>query len=476
MKNLFKLSALTLVTAFFAAGCTNDPAVDPNKGDGTTGSITIRVAPDNPGGTRALLNDNALVTGYENKISKFDAYVFDEATGFLEASVTVSTGTKEHTFTGITTAGTKRIVVIANLPETPLGTLSQVVETKGLKSYQELASAYVELEQQLVTDTELSVGSGTGNIGLLMTGETSGVTLTDANITNAKEVTVKVKRVVAKVELGSIAFDSRLSLEEILNFNLTGASIQKAVSASGIGTGLDMAVTQFTPSYLGGYGTKTNGSQTAYRALPELVNDFPTALINSVTGILNSNLASLPLTVNIPILGDINLTGDLTTILPNGLFSVTEGLGGLVDIAGIQVGGLDQTLTQLGSTLTTALSTLVGGTYWYVLPNADANNPTLLTLKGTYRGVDQYYPIEINAPGADVTVTDIDTDADFDTGVDGAALKNVFIQRNTKYKINVTFLNLFGSPDPDAPADLAKLKVTVEAAPWTGTVNQNVTW
>lgn len=100
------------------------------------------------------------------------------------------------------------------------------------------------------------------------------------------------------------------------------------------------------------------------------------------------------------------------------------------------------------------------GAVYYVLPNAIADNCTMITFSATYEGTDYYLPVKINY----IAISG-------DNAPDGS-----FIKSNYTYTLNLTLTQLgVGSTDPDEPLTVADLDVEVIISGWN-TIIQNETW
>lgn len=100
--------------------------------------------------------------------------------------------------------------------------------------------------------------------------------------------------------------------------------------------------------------------------------------------------------------------------------------------------------------------------YFYVLPNdASMNNPTMLTVSGTYGSTasDAYYPFVVNGATGQGTT-------------DGT-----FIKSNKIYEISV-IINHPNSPsdDPNVLPSVGVLEVTITPQDWETPIEQNVEW
>ncbi len=342
-----KIISRMLVASVFTVGivaCTNDKPV---VGNGELGVITVGIKSAAP--TRSMLNNPTAVSAFENAVLNFDAYVFDWATGMLEATGTSPDG-QPIPISNVSTAGSKRIVVIAN--GVGISTVPSLAENGNpLTHYDDLAAASVSIANQLMSDTEIT----TPIRGLLMTGENA----SEFNVVagNSNSIDIPVKRVVSKIQLGNITFDQGVRVSDLQLFDITEAGIQKAIGTTGIGTGAITPITDPAPYYYGGFA----GPSSVMTA---------TELVNS--GI---DLASFISTLT-------------TALAPS---------------------DPDMTLLQAigaASGFDTGLLTKAVNGFWYVLPNdGSTGNPTLLTLHGSYDGTEFYYPIEVNAPDSGATGT-----------------------------------------------------------------------
>lgn len=99
-------------------------------------------------------------------------------------------------------------------------------------------------------------------------------------------------------------------------------------------------------------------------------------------------------------------------------------------------------------------------TYFYVLPNDNSGkNSTLMTLTGTYKGVEQFFAFAIN-----------------DKVVKGAEkVTGNFIQPNHEYTLNVLIKKPIGG-DPEDPRKPATLEVTVSVKDWVVVPPQIEEW
>jgi len=416
-----KLNVLCIAGAAMAmVGCAKDKNTEQPAGD-NNGVLTVSIKSDKA--TRAVLdgttNTEALVEAFENNVYGFSAYVFNYTSGDLEASATSVAG--KATITGLNTAGAKRVVVIANDAAANYGTDSSIPRFENDPNYSRMETGYLSLEDQAFTDfTDLSKG-------FLMTGES------DAPIslqpgTNTTEITVK--RVVAKIELGDITFDDGVELSDLAKFDLTAASIQRAVSVSSLGTGDIITPTTPPAAYYGAIGLD-EGSTVSVKG-PDALGNTPLDLQPYLIDLYNSKLNMGTY------MGDV--MGNSKTML-----EVSDSFPGTFAEAKQDTGAVIVPYAPKG--------------FWYVLPNADSEKFTLLTLTGSYDGTPFYYPIEINDPDAT-----------------GSSVTKDYVKRNTIYRVNIHFKNFNGVTNPDLPGVASSLEVTVDVADWEGPVEQTATW
>lgn len=217
--------ALALLSA-----CSNDEENAVVNGEKT--SITIALKGENLS-TRAIggASDTEID---ERKIVNYKVYVFNYNSGVLEkeAEGAVSDGVAEPTqIDELSTAGTKRVVVVANLP----------AEFPAISNYADFKTATFDLGLQNPANRATT--------GLVMSGESPGLTLTSGT---PASVAISIKRVVAKIELGSVTIIPEAGHTE--PFVLTHVSIQKAKSEATVGP---VTVLSKTPFYGGFDGTES---------------------------------------------------------------------------------------------------------------------------------------------------------------------------------------------------------------------------
>lgn len=403
--NLPCLAAAVLL----AAGCAKD-GKETITDTGEKGFLTVKIASENS--TRAILdgttNTDAVITAFENNVRGFSAYVFNWNTGDLEGKATSADGTPA-TITGLNTATPKRVVVIANGVRTDLPQ-SFIPQFEVDPNYSRMDEGYLSLLNQSFTDFTAT------DKAFLMTGEnpTPAQLVVDENT-----LTIPVKRVVAKVQLGDISFDPSMQLTDIAKFSLTEAMIQRAAIYSTLGTGAITTPTTPAPGYVGGaVGTVSTVSNPTMAAALTSTLDFATYLDNMFIALGYTGTSDPQIAIDDKTLGDRMSDQSVASIAP-----------------------------------------CQSKAFFYVLPNNSASY-SLLTLKGAYDGVDYFYPIEIN-----------------DADAEGSTVSRDFIKRNTIYTLNVKFKSsLAGTTDPDIPGEVAQLEVTVQVANWEGPITQDVEW
>jgi hypothetical protein len=344
------------------AGCSKDEANSQNNGG--TGSLTVSLVSEFGSRASEAVDPSAAA---EARVFNYTVYVFDHSTGLFEKSVDGDPNGLVTTVTGLTTAGTKRVVVVVNKCEG--------VPTFGPgDNYSKFATAAIDLTTQT---PELMKTKG-----LLMSGETtSPITLVAGQ---ANTVPVNVKRVVAKVMLRKLAFAAD-AVGDPTKLTVESVSVQRILSQATVG------VPSVQPS-----GTIYYGGVAG--SVSETVQPF---------------------------------LKDAITFASTGYTPGTE---------------LDKEFDN----------------YFYVFPCNDPNKVTLLTIAAKYDGVAStyYYPIEINTEASP-------------TDEQGYNADGTLIKRNYTYTVDLTIKNVVGMADPDTPADLADLTVTVVPQAWEGNIVQN---
>lgn len=198
------LFAAIAAVGILAAGCTGDQGNgNENEGTSNPGSLRITIANEAGAGTR-LVGDPSQAE--ENSVHSFAVIVFDYQTNVKEKAQEfqdVLTGE----VTDLSTSTTKRVVVLVNHDPAILDEINN----------------YGDLDDQmLVLETQTSVDLST--TGLFMSGEYANEVTLSANGPN--QITVPVRRVVAKVRLGTLTVDpdEGYLLE---NFSLQSVNMQK---------------------------------------------------------------------------------------------------------------------------------------------------------------------------------------------------------------------------------------------------------
>lgn len=260
MKKSLFLGLLTL--GFMAAGCSNDdlntPEVNPGKG-----AIKVSISSSNSS-TRA---SGEPTQEDENKVKDFTVYVFNYSTGALELRVPITpiAGIFTKTIEGLSVASSKRVVVLVNDPAEIYN--EESADYVKISNYSELKNYYLTLDSQVASE----VG---GNFkGLFMSGETDAPVVLTTGV-DPVNVTVTVKRLTAKIKLGTIT----VKADEGVDFNkftLGGISIQEARDkAIPMGNGMITDVSsinyvQGIVSYTGTPGVVQKNYLNEYYTLPE---------------------------------------------------------------------------------------------------------------------------------------------------------------------------------------------------------------
>lgn len=240
-----KLILFASIVALLCSSCSKNE--DTKSSDKTEkASMTIKIVgdetPSRAVGTPTQTEENAIL-GYK-------VYVFYN--GVLEKITPLITSGLTYTLDGLTT-GAKHIVVVAN----PTATMPNFFVGD---PYSKFATA--------AFDVNLDYQSTRTN-GLIMTGEVD-VTLAAAPATNS--VNIPVKRIVAKIKLGTITLDPVNGLDVGL-FSLQGVAIMDAPSLSSLG--IPTIVT--TPPLYGGlegtYVTTPNRRDYLFEGISLLDHD-----------------------------------------------------------------------------------------------------------------------------------------------------------------------------------------------------------
>ncbi len=180
-------------------GCTSDE-VDGGIGNGE-GTISVKVVGSSS--TRATANEMQ-----DSKVDHYKVYVFAWGSGKLEADKEVAGTNVDRTvlFEGLSTASTKRVVVLANLS----GNYPEV------ENYSELSDATnrVDLDRQ----------HDNGVTTYLMSGQSEAPVQLREGITTVESI--GLKRVVAKISLGSITIVPAEGTD-ISKFRILGFAAQR---------------------------------------------------------------------------------------------------------------------------------------------------------------------------------------------------------------------------------------------------------
>ncbi|MCD7962431.1 MAG: hypothetical protein LUF90_02525 [Rikenellaceae bacterium] len=197
MKKL--LFALIAITGLVLTGCSKDENGENGNTNGK-GAITVRI--EGSSKSRSLENLSAV----DSKIFNYHVYVFGATTGILEAQAT-GNATNPTTITELSSASTKKVVILANLGVYP-----------DVNNYSELSAAVnkINLDKQSPDAVKEN--------GYIMTG------ISKNEVTVIKDNTVEervyIERAVAKISLESITFEPEdghdINLLEIL-----GVSVQR---------------------------------------------------------------------------------------------------------------------------------------------------------------------------------------------------------------------------------------------------------
>ncbi|MDR2894272.1 MAG: hypothetical protein LBU97_02280 [Alistipes sp.] len=431
--------------AMIATGCITDSSVNGIRNNvvGAPGDLVVSVKTPTTRATVTDFTDATVLAAYEANVGQFTAYVFDYGSGLLQASKTSEEGETSVTFTGLNSAGTKRVVVVANndgivSPPAPS-------ELNDFSSFAELNAALLAF-----TDQTINLGATTATDGnFLMTGEVvnAGTGLPEPvtlSTTTANTVTVNIERVVAKVELGTISFSPNISLRDLAQFSLSDAGLQRVIDKSYINPGkISATAHSYTSSvWYSAWGTVLPGAST-----PIITTNTDATLLNEDAIDLSTMIEGIFTTLNLP-----SQIPDLETELGTGNPLDLDALSPEV-LAAIEGSPSDYTGNPV-------MASAAQGLFWYPLPN-DTTTPTLLTLKGQMGAQEYFYPVEINTNTATVT--------------GDAELLGGGLQRNVKYTVNITFNHLTGTLNPDEPGKPTDLTVNIVVSPWEN-VTQNATW
>lgn len=203
MKKKLLVFAAFMAFGFLIVGCAKE---DSKSGkEAGAGAITVSIKGENSENAsgRAIGNPSQ---AQENTVKSFTVLVFNYSTGAFEKTQTF-TNVLTGEITGLTTAYSKRVVVLVNLPYT----------LPAVENYDQLQYYLVNLDSQVPGDFSSK--------GLFMSGiYPTAVTL---NASAPTPITVDVARVVAKVKLGTLTIDPSLPFT-LDDFTLEGVSVQKA--------------------------------------------------------------------------------------------------------------------------------------------------------------------------------------------------------------------------------------------------------
>jgi len=235
-KKMRKFLVFTLVAlGVLATGCSKDEMnSEGNTGNGNeaggNGSINITIK----GESASARADRALASPVENSVKSFTVYVFNNATGVLEKSQDFGEsqeGDIKGTIDGLSVVSQKRVVVLVNQPD----------GFPTIKNY----SDFEEVSTMIALETQ----EGNINVkGLFMSGEHENPV--KLSTTETVGITVTVKRVVAKVKLGSLTVtaDDKVSLSD---FHLISVGVQNVRDKASVFGSLDKPNTGF--GYIGGH-------------------------------------------------------------------------------------------------------------------------------------------------------------------------------------------------------------------------------
>lgn len=199
----FRISLLLLSAMLIGTSCSDSKDDSPVDGIGNV-TVSIKGQP-----TTRYIGTSAKNPEVENLVSNFTVLVFNYNTGVLEKSKSFNFAVDKLTgqLTDISTGTKKRIVALVNVPSD--------VKVDDINTYSQLDNNLISLESQ--NNANLS------KTGLFMSGESDGpVTLNAGD--NA--ITINVRRLVAKVVLKSLIFNTDPST--IPNYALNKVSVQKA--------------------------------------------------------------------------------------------------------------------------------------------------------------------------------------------------------------------------------------------------------
>ncbi|MDR0510856.1 MAG: hypothetical protein LBH06_07180 [Rikenellaceae bacterium] len=217
-KEIFAAVAMAVMLVA-AASCKHDGG-EPDYSEGELSSVTVRIAGED---SRAPSTDD-LTQAQESTIKNYTVLVFNYATGKLEGMAISNDPTTPVTVDNLLNIGAKRIVIVANTSSA----MGFPVMTVGTSNYSALSSSHFTLDYQKTIRQDVI------DNGLVMTGE-----YPDAVMLNPKPaanlITVTIRRIVAKLVLGSITVGE--ANDDISMFSIKGVTIQQANSQSNFSTG-----------------------------------------------------------------------------------------------------------------------------------------------------------------------------------------------------------------------------------------------
>lgn len=224
------ISFFTLLSMLLIASCSDNEDETTGRPDDGVASITVAVK--GQPATRAVgpSDPNPAV---ENLVSNFTVFVFNYNTGDLEQAKSFTFANDQLTgkLTGLSTGTTKRVVAIVNVPTS--------FNVANINNYNQLDTNLITLESQN--------GNNITTVGLFMSGETT--TPLELNAGD-NQVTIPVKRLVAKVILKSVIYGADPTT--LPNYALNQVSVQKArMSATTFGDIVEPAG-DATANYAGG--------------------------------------------------------------------------------------------------------------------------------------------------------------------------------------------------------------------------------
>lgn len=245
-------SMLLLSAAMVFASC-SDNNENENGLEGGTASLKISIRGQSA--TRYVGGSTTNPTA-ETVVSNFTVFVFNSASGDLETSkkFEVTDANYIRTIDGLSTGTKKRIVAFVNVP--------QNLDLGFVSTYSQLDANLITLDSQNVTNLD--------QIGLFMSGEMDGVSLTSATTTT---ITIPVARRVAKVILKSLIIDADPA--KLTNFNLTGVSIQRArICGVPIGAYIPPTTSDVNENYVGGIASPAGANPSFDVTRGFLLNDI----------------------------------------------------------------------------------------------------------------------------------------------------------------------------------------------------------